>query len=183
MGEELAYTHSLSPSLVFLLPLFFPSPLLLAQCNQLSSRASYLKSGHTSFVFRFFFFSRILRNLHLTDLEVLDRTSTWNDSEKPPHTFRVTLTLHYKACKHTPLRNVQRYCTSTQAQVSVLLSLRFVTINAEDAAPSEVSKKHRPRPLSKNKALELSQVISINLWKDWKGEKIHNRQNNNWRDS
>lgn len=73
-GEVLAQTHSLSPSFsLFSCSLFSPSPLLTAQCNQLSSLASYLKLGHT---FSSSSPPHILWNLHLTDLEVLDRTST-----------------------------------------------------------------------------------------------------------
>lgn len=73
-------THYLRPPLLLLLPLFFPYPLPISQCNQLSSAASYLKLGHTSSSLAPLPHTppllHILWNQHLTDLEVLDRTST-----------------------------------------------------------------------------------------------------------
>lgn len=59
----------------------------------------------------------ILWNLHLTDLEVLDRRNTWNNSEggkqtnKAARTLRVTLTPHYKAFGSASLRDVQQHGT------------------------------------------------------------------------
>lgn len=104
VGEELAWAHSVSLS--FLL-LFSPSLPLRAHCNQLSSTARFLKLGRTSSSSS----SHILWNLHLTDLEVLDRRNTWNSSKKAPHTLRVTLTPHYKAFCSASLRDVQHHGT------------------------------------------------------------------------
>lgn len=61
-------THYLLPFPFLILPLFLTSLHLISQRNQLSSPASFLKLVRTS--------AHILGNLHLTDLEVLDRRKT-----------------------------------------------------------------------------------------------------------
>lgn len=116
--EEGGPSHYLRPPLLPFLPLFPPSPLLVCLMQptvipgQLSQvRAYFSHSSSPSSSTR-----RILWNLHLTDLEVLDRTSTWNreteEASQRGAALRVVITLGYKGPNSLALRRGQRQTTT-----------------------------------------------------------------------
>lgn len=143
MGEELANTHSLSPSsstsfASFILP--------IAQCNQLSSPASYLKLGHTS--------SSSLAQPPPPHTHTHPTSSgisiwlTWRYLTEQAHETAAKDSAHSSSHANSSLQSLQRLSfegrptllypiPSPSFSCCVTFVLRFVTINAEDATPSK----------------------------------------------